>query len=1160
MKNNTLFRNLLVIIILVLAYNSSKSQIGDTINLQTFTFGSSQDSFFIFPPDTNRYEKILMHYKLKCNSLQNPACGEWDYLTYTYLYQHTHQYDSTLLSAPSYRIGGNSPDSVQYMNTPSYSYYPVWHYNIVYDNIINGCSATIGTGSITSIYPFNASNPQTRTQYLWKASELTAAGLHAGNITNLRLNIYGNGTDLSDLTIRFKNSSLTALSPSSYESTGLSLAYDNNVSFPTIGWQVIFLTQPFSWDGVSNLVIDISYTNTSAGVYTKILADTTNFASGIYSSGDDRSLKFSGVDQVNVPAAAAASLDSFITVAFWCYGNPALQPQNNSAFEAYDAQGHRVLNVHMPWSDGSVYWDCGNSGTGSYDRVNAAVPAADWEGKWNYWTFTKNVATGIMKAYVNGNVLFSGTAKIKRMYGINKFYFGSGAANDYYYGGNLDEFAVWNKELDQATIQAYMFKDLDATHPFSSNLILYYQCNDNSYSTVSDASTLSGNNGTLMGVPTDPQITGPNLFRNFNSINARPYIVFEQDSFTSHIDSVLTIDSVENAPFQIVQYLDFSHPLVPTDTLLVWSTYYRYIYNSAGVIIDSIFITPNNTLHLIHTPYYSTPFEIVNRFEIGRFITPYGINLSLGAGFTWTEDVSDYKPLLHDTVYLSAGNWQELLDVSFEFKLGVPPRDPFSVKNIWNGAPGYNGIGNFLVPKTLTIDPLAINTRYKLRTTGHGEDGLNCLEFCPRNHFLFINNTQRYSKLLWRNNCSFNPLYPQGGTWIYNRANWCPGAPVYTWDWELTPYVTPGDTVNLHYTVDPYQSVEGGGAYYAIETQLISYGAPNFTLDAAVWDIKSPSSKDVDKRINPICSFPKITIKNTGSTTLTSLTITYGIEGGPQSVYHWTGSLAFLDTVDVELPTFAWSSGNKFKATVSNPNGGVDQYPYNDYMESTYSMPPQYPNSIVFDLMTDAHYNQYGNNEGSYTITNDAGTVVWQRTAASLAPSTVYKDTVNFLNGCYTFHFTDDLGATDPTDPNYKEGDGMTNWPDQTNTVGHLFFRRASSGTIFRSFGMDFGHDMYQQFTVGYYLDLPTIASENVMTVYPNPSKGIFNLDMSFNDAQDVTVVVYDMMGARILDETLKNVSVLSNKIDLSSHPDGIYFITAQSKDKRLSKKIIKSN
>ena len=57
-------------------------------------------------------------------------------------------------------------------------------------------------------------------------------------------------------------------------------------------------------------------------------------------------------------------------------------------------------------------------------------------------------------------------------------------------------------------------------------------------------------------------------------------------------------------------------------------------------------------------------------YEIARYITPYGINLSLGPnGFTWIYDVTDYMPLLTDSVKLAAGNTQELLDLKFIFIL-----------------------------------------------------------------------------------------------------------------------------------------------------------------------------------------------------------------------------------------------------------------------------------------------------------------------------------------------------------------------------------------------------------------------------------------------------------------------------------------------------------
>ncbi len=1158
MKNfTTTCKGILVIALFLLLNNGIMAQ-NDTIHVQTFTYCSSQDSFFVFPSDTNRYEKILMHYKLRCPYIGNPLCGQWDYLTYTNLYERTNLYDSTLLAAPSYAIHGASPDSVMYMTTPSYRYYPFWHTQAVVDSLYGGNNATVGTGAITSVHPFNSSNPQSRTQYLWKASELTLAGVHAGNITNLRLNVVVLGSRMDNLTIRFKNSVMTTLIPSTYETTNLVTAYSDTVSFAATGWNFINLRHPFVWDGVSNLVMDISYTNAIGGVDNIIKADSTTFSSGVYSAGDDRSLFFAGNDQVNVPSSAFTSLDSFITVAFWCYGDPTVQPLNCSAFEAQDSLGHRILNAHLPWSDTSVYWDAGYERCYSFDRINAAVNHNGWEGKWNYWTFTKNVTTGQMRAYLNGNILINGFGKVNRMLGIRKFCIGSGDNNNAYYGGNIDEFAVWNKVLDIATIQAYMYKDLDASHPFNSNLILYYHCNDNSYSAAADASTLGGHDGSLAGIPGNPQIKGLNLFRNFVATNARPFVIFSQDSITYHLDSTMTIDSIANTPYQIVMYNDFSHPTTPTDTLLVWDTYYNnYTFDNTGHATDSSFVSPSNTLHLIHTPYYSTPTERLNRYEIGRYITPYGIGLTLGNGFMWTYDVSDYASLLHDTVHLAAGNWQELLDVEFEMIKGVPPRDPFKVTNLWQGDFWYNGIQNTVTPKTVTIDPLAINVRYKMRTTGHGFTSVdNCAEFCPRHHFLMVNNTQVWDTLVWRNTCSYNPLYPQGGTWIYNRSNWCPGAEVTTYDFELTPYTTPGDTINLDYNVQPMTD-STGNPNYVIETQLISYSAPNFSLDAGIWDIISPSKADVYKRVNPICMNPTITIKNCGSTTLTSLTITYGLEGNTMSTFHWTGNLLFTHTENVTLPPFTWGTNNKFIATVSAPNGGTDQYAHNNSMESDYTVVPQYPSTLVFDLLTDAHYNQVGANEGSYKITDGAGNIVWQRN--NLTPSTAYKDTLNLVNGCYEFHFTDDYYVADINDPNHNEGDGMWNWPDQTNSVGHMVIRKINPNGVLKQFGMDFGHELFQQFTVGYYLDIPNQKGDELMIIYPNPSAGIFNLDMAFNEPQDVAVAVYDMMGNKIVDQLLKNVSVQINKIDLTNQPTGIYFITVQGKDKRISRKLIKN-
>ena len=97
----------------------AKSQ--DTTWVQTYTWEAqnnpetSYDSpgrrWFEFPASDNgeEYRKVLMYYNLKCFEDGTAgglgfACGEWDYLTYNYLFEHTGLLDSTQYLHPYYKI------------------------------------------------------------------------------------------------------------------------------------------------------------------------------------------------------------------------------------------------------------------------------------------------------------------------------------------------------------------------------------------------------------------------------------------------------------------------------------------------------------------------------------------------------------------------------------------------------------------------------------------------------------------------------------------------------------------------------------------------------------------------------------------------------------------------------------------------------------------------------------------------------------------------------------------------------------------------------------------------------------------------------------------------------------------------------------------------
>lgn len=1121
---------------------------GDTIFVQTFTFGSPQDAWFVFPSDTMRFEKILMYYTLKCNPAQSPACGEWDYLTYTYLYDHTGLLDSSIVNQPTYTVNGNTPSSYMYMNTPAYQYSPGWQYFIHHSDTTSLNTYQVGSGSINSSAPFSTSHPVVRAQYLWKQSELSAAGLTAGNITGLQFYLNTVGGSMHGLKIRVKATSLDSLHQSTFNDAGFTNVFELNTAFVLSGWNGIQLTNPFSWDGFSNLLIDITYDNAVASVDNMVAATSTGYNSGLLNTEDDRVASFHSYGYIDVPVnPELAAIDSFVTISLWAYGNTALQPMDGTAFEAVNTSGNRLLNSHLPWSNGDVYWDAGYSGT-TYDRINKPATAAEYEGSWNYWVFTKNVATGSMKIYLNGVLWHSGTGKVKPMSGITAFRIGKGNwGGSQTYEGMIDEFTVFNAELDPTTIQNYMYNELDVTHPYYSNLVLHYNFNDGNYANFTDDAPGGHAPATNFSADNPLKESDQKIF-HFNQTSIRPNIRFEQGVFTSNIDSVLVVDSTVIAPVTIIDYSDsINNPGIAIDTLVVWPAYYnQYVYNAGGQPIDSTLVMPDDTVQINFYDWYNT-FPQVIRYELARYITPYGINLSLGAGWTWTFDVSDYRTLLSDSVHLSAGNWQELLDMKFAFIEGTPPRDVIGIQNLWNGGFNYgqasDPIESHLTPKSVSIPANALNSRWKSRVTGHGMDTPeNCAEFCPKTHYYKVNGVQQFSKLVWRDNCDINPLYPQGGTWVYDRSNWCPGAEVWTYDWELSSLVSPGSTFSLDHDVQAYTNT-GGWDYYQIEDQLVTYGAPNFTLDAAIVDILSPSKDQMHLRMNPVCTQPKIIIKNTGSTALTSLTITYGLNGATPSVYNWTGNLDFMEQETVTLTTFNWTQGaSEFVVTLSNPNGGTDQYSFNNTKVSKFAYPLLVPSNFIIEFKT----NNYPW-ENAYTLKDDAGNIIASRNGASLAVNTYYRDTLSLTDGCYIFELTD------------NGEDGLSFWANTAQGNGLIRFKNISPATIIKNWNGDFGGQVYQQFTVGLTssVDEELNVGSAVMNIYPNPTDGLLYIDIQANAYGSGLVQMYDMMGKLVYELPVQDLSADIIKTDISTFGSGVYFVTLITGSESISKKVI---
>ncbi|MDQ8182955.1 LamG-like jellyroll fold domain-containing protein [Pelagicoccus sp. SDUM812005] len=195
------------------------------------------------------------------------------------------------------------------------------------------------------------------------------------------------------------------------------------------------------------------------GVYGSHVPDSSGYSNPALVAGatvdsgvnGGTALRFDGVDDtVAVPASVFDDVLNEISIAMWVFGD-STQARNDSVFYAENSSGNRVLNIHLPWSNSQVYWDAGNNGGSSYDRINKTASSTEFEGQWNHWVFTKNASTGNMNIYLNGALWHSGMGKTKTITGISAASIGSGISNNYY-DGRLDEVMVFKTELSASDV------------------------------------------------------------------------------------------------------------------------------------------------------------------------------------------------------------------------------------------------------------------------------------------------------------------------------------------------------------------------------------------------------------------------------------------------------------------------------------------------------------------------------------------------------------------------------------------------------------------------------------------------------------------------------------------------------------------------------------
>ncbi len=147
----------------------------------------------------------------------------------------------------------------------------------------SSANVTVGTTTTTTqsgsgLSPYAQNWESQRTQYLFKASELTSFGLSAGNITSMAFNVTA-----ANATMTFTNYAIKMYHTTS---TDLVSAFATNSSpivgvfgpvnlpAPAVGVNTHNFATPFTWDGTSNVIVDICFENDPLGTGTFYTSNT----------------------------------------------------------------------------------------------------------------------------------------------------------------------------------------------------------------------------------------------------------------------------------------------------------------------------------------------------------------------------------------------------------------------------------------------------------------------------------------------------------------------------------------------------------------------------------------------------------------------------------------------------------------------------------------------------------------------------------------------------------------------------------------------------------------------------------------------------------------------------------------------------------------------
>ncbi|PHR49957.1 MAG: hypothetical protein COA32_02150 [Fluviicola sp.] len=334
--------------------------------------------------------------------------------------------------------------------------------------------------------------------------------------------------------------------------------------------------------------------------------------------------------------------------------------------------------------------------------------------------------------------------------------------------------------------------------------------------------------------------------------------------------------------------------------------------------------------------------------------------------------------------------------------------------------------------------------------------------------------------------------------------------------------------------------------------QLEYWLDPNNTGDAAIdgydpyfdpsdYDVALSDIKGADGIICGDAAYPVVTIRNNGAQTLTSAVITFSYNGGANQVINWTGNLSTFQSEDVSLPYFGAVNGNNsLDVSVSNPSGQVDEDLSNNDGNTSFTAVIE-GETILMDLTLDCYAD-----ETSWRIEDSNGDI-WYSGGGYENPGNtteLVSESFCLLEGCYDLIIDDTYG------------DGLNGSSfNGCDFDGSMELTRANNGDLLAELteaDSDFGNSITFPFCAENTANLDEQLLENNIRIYPNPSNGQFQVNVSVEGKKVITLV--DYTGKVIAQKESTKEVFKFNESHVSS---GVYIVQIKTNQGVSTKKVV---